>query len=99
MRLESAGIDLHTSVVGAEMLRKHLARAAGDLVDIFVKSAHDGAIDPSDMAKLFQALRPMGQEAVRVIFGREMEKALRKLLESGKLASLPAKARKARRGK
>ena len=46
---------------------------------------------------MFQALRPTGLEAVRVIFGREMERALRKLLESGKMATLPAKVRKGKK--
>ena len=38
-----------------------------------------------------------GTEAVRVIFGRAMERELRKLYESGKMAKLPGKARRARR--
>ena len=99
MKLERAGIDLGTSVAGAELLRKHLERAARGLVDVFVDAAHAGAIDPSDLPKLLQALHPTGQEAVRVIFGREMEKALRELMKSGKAASLPARARRARKQK
>ena len=94
MKLEAAGIDLETALAGAEIVRKHLARTAGDLVELIVKRAHDGAIETTDAAAMFQALRPTGLEAVRVIFGREMEKALRKLLESGKMATLPAKVRK-----
>jgi len=94
MKLEAAGIDLETALKGAEIVRKHMARTASDLVELFVKRAHDGAIESPDAAATFQALRPTGLEAVRVIFGREMEKALRKLLESGKLATLPGKVRK-----
>jgi hypothetical protein len=85
--------------VGAsKIMRKQMARAAGDLVDYFVKSAQDGRIEPMDFGKFFEALRPTGIEAVRVIFGREMERALRELLESGKIAKLPA-ARTKRRAK
>lgn len=94
MKLETAGVDLETALRGAEIVRKHMARTASDLVDLFVKRAQDGAIETTDAASMFQALRPTGLEAVRVIFGREMEKSLRKLLESGKMATLPAKVRK-----
>jgi hypothetical protein len=97
MKLESAGIDLETALEASTLVRKHMARAASDLVDFFLKRASDGALDVADAGDLFQALRPTGMEAVRVIFGREMERALRKLLESGKLAKLPAKARRKKR--
>ncbi len=96
MKLEATGIALDTALKGAEIIRKHLSRTANDLVDLIVKRAQDGVIETTDAAELFQALRPTGLEAVRVIFGREMEKALRKLLESGKMATLPSKVRKGR---
>ncbi len=94
MKLEAAGVDLETALEGAEIVRKHMARTASDLVQLIVERARDGAIGSSDAASMFQALRPTGLEAVRVIFGREMEKSLRKLLESGKMATLPGKVRK-----
>jgi DNA-binding transcriptional MerR regulator len=97
MKLEAAGIDLDTALEGADIVRKHMARTASDLVGLFVKRANDGAIEATDAASIFQALRPTGIEAVRVIFGREMERALRKLLESGKMATLPSKVRKGKK--
>ena len=97
MKLEAAGVDLDTALKGAEVVRKHMARTANDLVDLFVKRAQDGALDAPDGAEMFQALRPTGIEAVRVIFGREMERALRKLLESGKMATLPSKVKRAKK--
>jgi DNA-binding transcriptional MerR regulator len=97
MKLEAAGIDLETALAGADVVRKHMARTASDLVDLFVKRAKDGAIETTDAASTFQALRPTGLEAVRVIFGREMERALRKLLDSGKMATLPAKVKRAKK--
>ena len=96
MKLETAGIDLETALEAAEIVRKHMTRAASDLVALFVKRAHDAAMETAEAAAMFQVLRPTGLEAVRVIFGREMEKALRKLLESGKMATLPGKVRKAK---
>ena len=97
MKLEAAGIDLDTALCGADIVRKHMARTASDLVGLFMKRANDGAIEATDAASIFQALRPTGIEAVRVIFGREMERALRKLLESGKMATLPSKVRKGKK--
>ncbi len=97
MKLEAAGIDLETALEGADIVRKHMARTANDLVELFVKRAQAGAIETADAAEMFQALRPTGIEAVRVIFGREMERALRKLLESGKIATLPSKVKRAKK--
>jgi DNA-binding transcriptional MerR regulator len=97
MKLEAAGIDLETSVESAGIVRKHMARAASDLVEFFVRRAGDGTLETGDIGELFQELRQTGMEAIRVIFGREMERVLRKLLESGKVATLPARARRAKK--
>jgi DNA-binding transcriptional MerR regulator len=97
MKLEAAGIDLETALEGAPIMRKHVGRMASDLVDAFVKRAGDGDIDARDLGKVFESLRPLGTDAVRVIFGRTMERELRKLYESGRMAKLPAKARRAKR--
>jgi DNA-binding transcriptional MerR regulator len=97
MKLEAAGVGLETALAASEILRKHLARAAKEVVDVFVEHAASGQVGNTDVAQLFQALRPTGIEAVRVLFGREMERALRKLLESGKVATLPARVKKAKK--
>jgi DNA-binding transcriptional MerR regulator len=99
MKLHAVGVDLETAAAAFTTLRKRMAGAAEDLVEFFVSRADEGAIEFADVAKLFQELRPTGIEAVRVIFGREMERELRKLLESGKLAKLPARSRRAAKKK
>ena len=93
-KLEGVGVDMETASQAGAILQKHLARAAGDVLDLVLARARSGHIEAKDAPALFSALRPTGLEAVRVIFGREMERALRKQLESGKLASLPAKMKK-----
>ena len=50
------------------------------------------------LGKVLGSLRPLGTDAVRVIFGRTMEHELRKLYESGRMAKLPGKSRRAKRG-
>ena len=97
MKLEAAGIDLETAGLASSLVRKHLGRLSEDVVSLFMKRAGDGAIAPRDLGNVFESLRPLGTEAVRVIFGRAMERELRKLYESGKMAKLPGKARRAKR--
>jgi DNA-binding transcriptional MerR regulator len=97
MRLEAVGIDLETARGAATIIRKHMKRAVSDLVDLFVTRAGKGLIETKDASKLVQALRPTGMEAVRTIFAQEMERSLRKLLESGKFATLTRAPRAKRR--
>ncbi len=94
MKLEAAGVDLDTAADGANVLRKHLGRAVGDLIDLFTSRVKDGALDVSESGKLVETLRGAGPEAVRVLFARAMEKALRDLIASGKMASLSAHAKR-----
>ncbi len=82
MKLEGAGVDLETSVDGARVLRKHLSKAAGELTDHFFKNTSGNALGGA-----FDALRPAGLEAVQLIFAQEIEKALAKLVDSGKIPS------------
>ncbi|MDB4989337.1 MAG: putative transcription regulator protein [Myxococcaceae bacterium] len=97
MKLEAVGIDHETAAEAAEIVKKHLGKAVSELTQFFLKRARDGFVETAQPAKLFEALRPMGIEAVRIIFGKQMEAALRKLLESGALTSLPASRTKRRR--
>jgi DNA-binding transcriptional MerR regulator len=97
MKLEAAGVDLETALEGATIIRKHVGRMAADLVEMFVKHAADGDIEARDLGKVLGSLRPLGTDAVRVIFGRTMERELRKLYESGRVAKLPGKSRRAKR--
>jgi DNA-binding transcriptional MerR regulator len=96
MKLESVGIDLETASQASSILRKHLSRAVSDLVDLFLERVKDGHIGIAQSGKLFETFRSVGVDSVRVLFAREMENALRKLLASGKLASLSSRAKKKR---
>jgi DNA-binding transcriptional MerR regulator len=98
MKLEAAGVDLSTAREAADIVQKQLGRAVSDLIALFMKRASDGKVGISEPIKVMETLRPLGLEAVRVIFGRTMERGLRELVGSGALASLPRKAsREARR--
>jgi len=100
MRLEAAGVDFETGVGAAQILRKHLQRATADLTAYFFKRIGEGFgrdLTPADLSQAYRALRPLGQEAVRVVFAQEMERSLRKLVESGATSELPARAKKKKR--
>lgn len=93
MRLGQAGIELDTAVKAEALLRKHVGRAARELAAMFFHEAQKGHLKPPDdgrWGRLFEELRPTGIEAVRVVFGQEMERTLREMVESGKTAKLPA---------
>ena len=96
IKLEAVGIDLDTADEASAILRKHLGRAVSDLVSLFVSRVKSGALDVRDSGKFFEALRGAGTESVRLLFARAMEKSLRDLLASGKMASLSSKAAKAK---
>jgi hypothetical protein len=53
-----------------------------------------GQVDVTESGPLFEVLRGAGTEAVRVLFARAMEKALRELAASGKVASLSAEGKR-----
>jgi DNA-binding transcriptional MerR regulator len=96
-KLQAAGIDLELSREGGDILRKHLSRAATDLADHFLAHAHEGfgrSATVADLDAAFQAVRPMGMEAVRMIFAQEMERVLRQKAASGEAAKLQARSKK-----
>jgi DNA-binding transcriptional MerR regulator len=97
MKLELAGVDLRTAARAQEIVNKHIRRAATELVELFVQRASDGALAPKELGKFFESLRPLGTEAVRLIFARSMESRLRELYESGLIAKIPARAHRARK--
>ena len=97
IKLEGAGIDLETAMQASSILRKHLGRAVNELVDLFVGRVKDGNLGIADAGKLFGTFRTVGVEAVRLLFAREMEGELRKLLASGKLSEVSARARRKKR--
>jgi len=94
LRLAAAGIELETGAAAAAILRKQLRRAVKDLVELFVRGVRDGGVGLADPEATFSTLRPLGTEAVKILFAREMEHALRGLVESGAVRALRKKRKK-----
>lgn len=95
MRLAAAGVDLPIATEAAEILSRHLGRAVKDLIELFVRGVRHGSVALGEPEVTFASLRPLGIEAVKLLFAREMERELRKLVESGALRTL--RGRKKRR--
>jgi hypothetical protein len=90
-KLEAEGIDLEVSTKAAKVLSKHLQRSAQELVELFVR---DASGEGRDLAQTLRALRPLGLDAVRAVFAREMEQALAELVRSGRATKLPGTKKK-----
>ncbi len=97
LKLDAVGVGPDLTHDAAEILRKHLAKATSELAKRFFAEAQEGFGGGSgarlDTAALFQTLRTVGPDAVRLIFAQEMERELRELSESGKTTTLPGRRR------
>jgi len=85
LELDSAGIDLDTAVTAARIVREKLAPAADALVAHFADRVGRGfgrAATPRHLQRAFDTLRPLGVEAVRIVFGQEVQRAIRDLLSA-----------------
>ncbi len=63
----------------------------------FFAQAEHGRVQPpahGNWARVFEELRPTSIEAVRVIFGQQMERVLRELIEEGATAKLPGRKKR-----
>ncbi len=90
-RLVGVGVELETGLAAANVLRKHLHRAAKELTELFLSYAE--RVDRLDYALALEALRPLAQEAVHLIFAQQMQKQLRALVESGRSAKVGGRSR------
>jgi len=84
VKLQSAGIQLDTAHVAHEIIRRQLSRAADELVEYFVKQIPENE-GPEGVSRAVEALRSVGADAVRLVFGQEIERALRSAVEHGRM--------------
>lgn len=97
LQLEDAGVDVEVATRASEILQKHLGKAARELAAFFAERAGDGFGKDASVAGIsdaYQRLRSVGLESVRLIFAREMEQVLRKMVESGEAARIDKKKRR-----
>lgn len=95
-RLDDVGVGVDVSVGAAEIMQKHLTKAARDLSNFYAEQIGDAlpGTDADDLDSSFAELRSASLDAVRLIFAREMEQTLRKLVETGEAARLDKKQKR-----
>jgi len=94
LHLEAAGVDVTTASDAQAIIRTNLTQAAKELVDHFSDSTGRGfgrLGDPADIVESLEALRPLGSTAVQLIFGQEIERALRRFVEEGRVVTTTAR--------
>lgn len=87
VRLAHAGINFETTARFYEILRRHMSRAADELVEHALKHLGKGfarSTRPEDVAEAVQFLEPDSQagEATHLIFAREIRRAIAEHLKS-----------------
>lgn len=95
LELDRAGVSLEVASGANKIMQRHLAKAAGELAGYFAEHAGDGfGDDLPSIAEAFRVLKPLGLESVKLIFAREIEQVLRRMVESGEAAKIDKKRRK-----
>ena len=82
LRMLDAGVSIDIGTEAANLLRRRLSRAADDLVRLFQEEtgkSFAGKGRPAELASALDALRPIAQDAARLILAQELERALRNL--------------------
>jgi DNA-binding transcriptional MerR regulator len=83
LRLHEAGLTVDLASEITEILREGTRRAADDLVHRLAKAARRR--ESGDLAASIDAFRGVALEAVKLVFAQEMERALRRAVESGRV--------------
>lgn len=86
MKLDAAGIDIDTAVGLHEILERRLSKAAEEVVEFAIARVGRGfgrSENPDDVLLAVQSLLPggPGAEAVRIIFAREVDRAVNQSLK------------------
>lgn len=99
-RLDDAGVSVEVATGASAILQRHLAKAARELASYFAEHAGDGfghGDSVNAITEAFRELRTIGPESVRLIFAREMEQVLRRMVESGEATRIEKKTKSRRR--
>jgi DNA-binding transcriptional MerR regulator len=102
LALGASGVDAETAAGAGNILRRRLGTAARELVDYFSKRAGRGfgrSSSPDEIGAALDALRPLAGEAARLIFARQIERALRERSESSESPASSRGRRPKGRGK
>ena len=97
LRMEKSGIDLNVGKGAVDLARKNLAKLAQSLGQHTLKHAGSGfgrTASAADLTEAFDALPAHSRALVDIVFGQEMERILRELVDSGQVAKLTSRSKK-----
>ncbi len=80
VRMLDAKVSVGVAAQAAELMRCYLAKAANDLVRLFIEEAGNsfaGSGTTQEISAALEALRPIALDGARVIMAQEFERALR----------------------
>lgn len=100
LALLQSGIALEASFKASMIIVDYTQKMARDLLEFYLSRLGKdfaGSASPEEVVRALQSLRPLGVEAVGLFFGQSMERELRRLVESGKLAQIQARLSKQKR--
>ncbi|MEM6929075.1 MAG: MerR family transcriptional regulator [Myxococcota bacterium] len=83
LELSRAGVSPTISAEAAQMLRRHLSRAATEVSEHFLGRFGGSEAQAEQLTEMLDTLRPVTLEVVRLIFAQEMDAALQKAVASG----------------
>jgi DNA-binding transcriptional MerR regulator len=100
-QLSEAGIDLETALTLHEILERRLARAAREVVSYAMKKIGNGfgrSGQPEDVLAAIETLFDdgVGGEALRLIFAKEVERAVQEALQLDAAAIVPGAPKRSR---
>ncbi len=82
LRMLDAGVSIDVGAKAAALLRRRLARAADELVELFASEtgrSFAGRGRPDELAAAIDAIRPIALDGARLILAQEFERSLRVL--------------------
>jgi DNA-binding transcriptional MerR regulator len=82
VRMLDAGVSIDIAAHAADLLRRRLAKAADDLVQLFEAEtgrSFAGRGRPEEVAAALDVLRPIALDAAQLILAQELERSLRTL--------------------
>ncbi len=103
IKLDANGVDLKTTKMAGEVMRKHLGRLADELSSHFqhrlLGDAGLSRLDTEQLGRSIETLRAIWFEATRVILAQEIERAVRETVEKGDFLRKGTRHRHMRLGK
>jgi DNA-binding transcriptional MerR regulator len=98
LELQAGGVEVATILEANEVLQHRLLQAAQDLIAVFAGPVLAAVeTDPASFEQTFGTLRAQSTRAVSVLFARQMEAALAKVLATGEIPDDAKKRRRSRR--